>query len=80
MNTEDQITFAIENPVRSRHHQWAEHQQREYNSMSNKGRRLYDNLRTQFDWSHNEAYVAAVNTFGLKPASVLDSEERVGIR
>ena len=64
--TERLIQQAIDHPVRSRHHEWAEGEQADYDSLKASGRSLYDNLRTQFNWGHNGAFTAAREKFGLK--------------
>lgn len=63
---EDHIEWCIEHPVRSRTHVWEAGQQAEYNLLKAQGRRLYDNLRTQYNWEHEMAVEAAVREFGRK--------------
>ena len=63
-----QILWAEEQPVQSREHVWHEDEQAQYDSLKALGRTLYDNLRTQFDWSHDDAYEAALDRFGENEA------------
>lgn len=58
------IDHAIANPVRSRIHDFTTDEQRDYNSLRASGRTLYDTLRTDLDWSHDDAMYAAVDRFG----------------
>lgn len=76
----DTVEDCIRNTVKSRHHDFAPGEQREYNILSGQGRRLYDNLRTKYDWSHEEAFVAGVNEFGVKSATELYMERVSGLR
>jgi hypothetical protein len=65
MVTVEMIQHCIDNPVKSRHHEWIANQQDAYDALNAKGRTLYDNLRTQFDVSHGEAFAVAMEYFGL---------------
>lgn len=58
------VAQAEANPVRSRAHDWEPGEQAEYDSLHHRGRSLYDNLRTQFDASHGDAYAAALDAHG----------------
>lgn len=68
MNTMDMLLVqdCLDNPVRSRTHQWVGAQQAQYNLLNVKGRRLYDNLRTKHDFEHIEAWVWSAALFGRK--------------
>ncbi len=61
-----EVRQSIESPTLSRTHVWEEgtEQQAEYNGLPSAGRRLYDNLRTQFAKSHQAAYDASLAKFG----------------
>ncbi len=65
MVTEDMIAQAITRPVRSRHHNFQGIQQSAYDVLNHNGRRLYDNLRTQFEVTHADAFQAAFDRFGF---------------
>ena len=72
---EAQIAFAkvTANQVKSRNHDdWEEGDQDDYDGLTAAGRTLYDNLRTQFDWDHLDALVAAAHEF---PVPVVVEEE-----
>jgi len=64
------VQDCIDNPVRSRHHDWAPGEQYGYNHLTHKGRSLYDNLRTKYDFSHRQALIFATIEFGTKNVAV----------
>lgn len=64
----EQIRICEEQPVRSDHHNWVLGQQAEYDSLHHRGRSLYDNLRTQFGWGHQDAYTVALEEHGASKA------------
>lgn len=59
-----EMQHADQYPVRSRDHGFSEEDRAEYNSMPSVGRRLYDNLRTQFGKSHAAAFTAVFDIYG----------------
>lgn len=65
-NVERDIVDAQENPVMSRNHEFTDLQLQQYNALKQRGRRLYDNLRTKFDYSHDWAFTVAEEREGLK--------------
>lgn len=65
------IEQAETHPVGSRHHEWTGTEQAEYDSLHHRGRTLYDNLRTQYDASHADAYAAALAAHGHSKAWTL---------
>ena len=65
MDLKHLIEQCEENPVLSRHHHWKGQEQSDFDSLHVHGRRLYDNLRTQFDLSHTQAFVLAVQHHGF---------------
>jgi hypothetical protein len=67
MVTEDMIQQCIMNPVKSRKHEWRPgyKDHAAYDVLKALGRDLYDQLRTQFDVSHGEAFEAAYERYGL---------------
>lgn len=66
MITAEMLAQAELSPVLSRSHDWADGEQAEYDSLRHRGRSLYDNLRTQFDVSHADAFKAASAYHGTK--------------
>lgn len=72
MITEDMVERATLNPVPSRNHEWRAGQQQAYDVLSARGRTLYDNLRTQFDVPHSEAFTAAFERHGFKKHILMD--------
>lgn len=63
-NVETDVAEVEANPVRSRHHQWVSNEKEQYDSMHWRGRTLYDNLRTQKDYSHSLAFWTAWVKYG----------------
>lgn len=59
------IDDCIDNPVRSRHHEWIAGEQEDYDCLPARGRSLYDNLRTKHNLSHAVAWTISFNKFGL---------------
>lgn len=55
-DVEDEAIQADYGQTRSRHHQWVEGQQAEYNVLPAEGRTLYDQIRTRLDLGHAETY------------------------
>lgn len=65
--TEDMIIECESNPMPSKSHAWRPgyKDQAAYDVLPAKGRTLYDNLRTQFDVPHGDAFGAALDRYGL---------------
>jgi hypothetical protein len=60
-----EVESSINHPVKSKAHVWeSPEEQSQYNGLVSYGRRLYDNLRTQFGKTHDAAYAAALAKFG----------------
>jgi len=76
MVTEEMLREAIENPEKSRHHEWQEGEQEQYDFLRARGRGLYDNLRTKFDVSHAEAYDTALFKYGTGPGPFVPHDAR----
>lgn len=60
------VDACLNDPVRSRDHNFTPEEKADYDSLNAKGRLLYDNLRTQYDIVHSQAYAWAVELYGAK--------------
>lgn len=50
----------------NRDHAFSGHEQAEYDSLKAAGRSYYDDLRWTYGFSHHNAYMAALETYGTK--------------
>lgn len=66
MSLAEMIAQCEENPILSRPHEWLAGEQADYDSLKSRGRTLYDNLRTQFDVGHADAYTVAGEQHGAR--------------
>lgn len=62
----NQIEIAKAATIPSQTHEWLPGERDEYDSLRHRGRTLYDNLRTLFDWHHDAAFETAAEEFGTK--------------
>lgn len=68
-NLNETIERLENDPVLSNHHHFTPQENDDYDLLAGRGRSLYDNLRTQENFSHEDAWEAASNKYGLKKIS-----------
>lgn len=61
--------------MKSRDHGFTGNQQAEYDSLSSRGRTMYDVVRWTEDETHARAFTRALNEHGLKSAELRRVEE-----